>query len=288
MISKESAVNRLVLHHYYLRGYAFDLSDNRNHGVPQDVSIASAPNAPGFAFQTDASAVRVTPSATLANLGAVRAQVTFSLTSPVAKRHNLIEGHVSFALFVQPDGSLTATIFDRNGNWTGATTAPHLVSVNTWHTAEIQHDGINTVEIFLDGALVGSAYDALGPVASVGPHGIAIGHWPEVSGQYTFSGFIREVKLYKYDPYKDANGLLDHCCVDRKALDDAAVQLRRRGATADSLEAKGREILQFGYDMLAQVRGNDQAVTLKQRQISAQALSPSYSRHSRDLLAGVA
>jgi hypothetical protein len=174
---------------------------------------------------------------------------------------------------VQPDGSLTATIFDRNGNWTGATTAPHLVSVNTWHTAEIQHDGINTVEIFLDGALVGSAYDALGPVASVGPHGIAIGHWPEVSGQYTFSGFIREVKLYKYDPYKDANGLLDHCCVDRKALDDAAVQLRRRGATADSLEAKGREILQFGYDMLAQVRGNDQAVTLKQRQISAQALS---------------
>jgi len=129
------------------------------------------------------------------------------------------------------------------------------------------------VRLLFDGVEVAASYNAPGQVRTVGPHGIAIGHWPEPPGVYTFTGFIREARLYKYDPHKDANGLLDHCCVDKKALDEAATTLRGQGATPESLEAKGREILQFGYSLLAQVRGSDPAVSQQQQQLSAAAVT---------------
>ncbi len=53
-----------------------------------------------------------------------------------------------------------------------------------WHQAELRHDGINECLVFLDGVQVGSGYGAPGPVRSVGPNGVAVGHWPEPPGIY--------------------------------------------------------------------------------------------------------
>jgi len=36
----------LVVHHMYVNEMAFDLSDNRNHGIPYAVEQAAAPRAP--------------------------------------------------------------------------------------------------------------------------------------------------------------------------------------------------------------------------------------------------
>src|SRR5450755_2886096 len=109
-------MNRLVVHHLYARS-AFDLSNNRNHGAATDVAPSPPPNAPAFQFAGGASEVRVSPSATLENIGAVRAVVTFNLDpgGPLNRRYNLMEGHLSFALFVNSDGSVTGTILDRDG-----------------------------------------------------------------------------------------------------------------------------------------------------------------------------
>src|ERR1022692_4851468 len=113
-------MNRLVLHHLYASS-AFDLSNNRNHGAPLDVAVAADVNMPSFELRSPDSQIRVEPSPSLTDLGAIRAIVTFDLDPDggLSRRYNLIEGHLAFALFVNPDGSLQGTIVDAAGNWRG-------------------------------------------------------------------------------------------------------------------------------------------------------------------------
>jgi hypothetical protein len=269
-------VNRLVVNHIYSGGVACDTSGYRNHGVPYDVTEASAPYAPGFAYSGTGSRVIVPPSPSLQNLLAVRAVSEFYLDVPggLTRRYNLIEGHLCFALFVNPDGSLSGTIVDAAGQWAGAQSAPNLVSAGRWHQAELRHDGINQCSLYLDGAPVATSYAANGPVGSVGPHGIAIGHWPETSGQYTFAGYLRQTSVYKYDPVLAANGLLNPCCPgSRGALDDMAQTLRGKGYTRERAQAEGMALIKLGLSAAAQARANDPAASQQQATLSAQALA---------------
>ena len=112
-------MNELVVHHMYINGMAFDTSNKRNHGIPYSVSQAAPPFSPSFDFAVPNSRVIVLPSASLQDLIAVRAIVAFYLDPPggLSRRYNIIEGQLSFALFVQPDGSLMGTILDGTGNW---------------------------------------------------------------------------------------------------------------------------------------------------------------------------
>jgi hypothetical protein len=269
-------MNLLVVHHIYANGMAFDLSGYRNHGKPYAVADAAAPYAPSFAYSTGDSQVIVAPSPSLEDLLAVRAAVTFYLDPPggLSRRYNLVEGHLSFALFVNPDGSLAGTILDADGNWAGAQSPPNAVSTGRWHQAEIRHDGVNQCLIFLDGVPIGSSYVPRGPVRSVGAHGIAIGHWPEVSGQYTFSGHIREAWVWKYDPAKAAKDLLNACCPQyREALDETAETLRGMGYTAEKARQQGMDLMKFGLSISAQVRGSDRVRSQKHAALSALALA---------------
>jgi hypothetical protein len=273
-------MNKLVVHHTYIHGMAFDASNNRNHGYPQSVTQAPAPYAPSFAFGVPDSRVVVPPSETLENLIAIRAIVTFHLDPKAGwHRFNLMEGHVSFALFVQPDGSLMGTIFDATSNWLGATSAAGIVTPGVWHTAELQYDGINECTLLLNGQAVASSYAARGAVRSVGPHGIAIGHWPETPGVYTFEGYVRESWLYKYDPVTAANDLLDPCCgKGRAALDATADRLRAAGYTAQQARQQAMALLNFSLETTATVRGTDPGVSQHQRDLSAQAMG-AFLRH---------
>ncbi len=269
-------MNLLVVHHIYANGMAFDLSGYRNHGTPYFVTQAAVPYAPSFTYASGESRVIVAPSPSLQDLLAVRAVVTFYLNPPggISRRYNLIEGHLSFALFVNPDGSLSGTIVDADGNWAGAQSAPNAIATGRWYQAEIRHDGVNQCSIFLDGFPVATSYAANGPVRSVGPNGIAIGHWPEVSSQYTFDGFIRETWVYKYDPALAAKGLLNPCCSEyRAALDETAATLRAMGYTAEKAREQGMALIKFGLSISARVRGNDPVRSRKQATLAALALA---------------
>ncbi len=269
-------MNLLVIHHIYANGMAFDLSGYRNHGTPYFVTEAAAPYAPSFTYAMPGSRVVVAHSPSLQDLLAVRAVVTFYLnpTGGISQRYNLIEGHLSFALYVDPDGSLSGTIVDAAGNWGGPQSAPKLITTGRWYQAEIRHDGVNQCTIFLDGFPVGTSYAAKGPVHSVGPNGIYIGHWPEVPDQYTFAGFIRETWVYKYDPATAAKGLLDPCCRDyRAALDATAATLRSGGYTAEQARQRGMELVKFALSICASVRGTDPVRSQKQIALAALGLA---------------
>jgi hypothetical protein len=268
-------MDKLVIRQTYINGVAFDTSNNRNHGAPYLVTQAAGAFAPAFEFRSPDSRVVVQPSPSLQDLIAVRALATFYLdpAGGLVRRYNLIEGELSFALFVQPDGSLMGTILDANGQWNGAQSAPNVVLPGQWHQAELRHDGINECLIFLDGVEVGAGYGAPGPVRSVGPNGVAIGHWPEPPGVYTMDGYIRGIEVYKYDPAQAAKDLLDSCCVKRESLDDFADRLRAKGYSAQAAAQQGMALLTFGLQLSGAVRSNDPAASRSHARLSDQALA---------------
>jgi hypothetical protein len=269
-------MNKLVIRQTYIHGIAFDTSNNRNNGLPYAVTQAAGALAPAFEFRNPDSRVVIPPSSSLQDLIAVRAIATFYLDPAggvMTRRYNLIEGELSFALFVNPDGSLMGTILDANGHWNGAQSAPNLVKPGGWYQAELRHDGINECLIFLDGVQVGAGYAAPGQVRSVGPNGVAVGHWPEPPGVYTMDGYIRGIEVYKYDPADAAKSLLDSCCINRESLDEFADRLKAKGYNAQAASQQAMELLRFGLELSGTVRGNDPAASHEHAQLSEQALA---------------
>jgi hypothetical protein len=265
-------LNKLVVHHTYLHGSTFDVSDNRNHGVPVDVVPGADPTIGFYSFGKGDSRIAVQSSPTLQNLYAIRVIVNFNLTAPPPStgRANLIEGHLSFAVFINPDLSIEATILTPNGTWRGVRSAPSAVSPGRWHKAEFLHDGINTAKLQVDGVLVGSSYDARGPVRSIGPEGIAIGHWPGPDAGYTFNGNIGELLLYKYDPANDLARALNPCCIDKVALVALLGNVTKAGWDADKLYARGLEMLNLAIEIAAATRGSDPTQTAENQRNAAQ------------------
>jgi hypothetical protein len=247
-------MNLLVLHHTYAHGLAFDASNHRNHGDPKGATPGGGPFAGSYFFDGGPARIDVAASPSLDQLTAIRTTVRFRHEPPVpgTRRANLIEAYGSFALFVQPDGSLMGTIVDANGSWRGVTSPPGLVTQDDWHLAEFRHDGVESCALRLDEALVAQAAGVPGPVRGVGtPYGLAIGHWPDPPNVYTFEGHIAEVRLWKYDPAVEIRGLLDPCCTDRAALDELVRRLseerwdwERLQELADSLVGIGRQVSQ--------------------------------------------
>jgi len=239
---------RLILWHTYRNGLAFDLSENRNHGQLTDVALGSGPFSSALQFEGGDSAVRVKPSPSLTNLREVRAQVHFfwDPSAPNDRRHNLIEGHLAFAMFVNPDGSLQGTILNQLGSWEGATSAPGVVPTGEWHTAEFVHDGIGHCSLYLDGHVLAEGFSSPGPVRSVGPNGVAIGHWPEQPGQYTLEGYIDMVKVWCDDPVRDGGQLVDDCCIDRPRIAVNGERLRDMGLDSTSLGELVRGMFDVG------------------------------------------
>lgn len=261
-------MNKLIIHHNYSRS-SFDLSDNRNHGLPVDVY--QHPEA--FGFDKWDSTVHVEPNSSLQNLWSIRALVSFNLYTGggIDNQYNLVEGDRSFMLFIGQDGALSGGIIDQTGHTIFIHSEPNLITTDNWHTAELLHDGVNALELYLDGVKVAERYDVVGQVRSIDSEGINIGKSVHRYSISTFKGYISEFKLFKYDPYKDINGLLNSSCRDNTTIDSIVQKLRKNNETAESLEAKGREILQFGLDTMSQVRSNNAEVTKLQRQYSSEA-----------------
>jgi len=251
-------MNKLVLHHTYFQGMAFDVSDHRNHGRLADVTPGSGDFAGTFVYDRPTSRIAVRPSRTLADLHAVWAWVRFRPAAPVGpRRQNLIEGFVSFALVIGEDGSLGAAIVDASGNWNGAGSAPGLITADTWHEAELRHDGISQLTVLLDGAVVARSDNVPGPVRSVGPLGVAIGTWPDQDDVFTFRGHLDEVRLYRYDPVDDIRRYLDPCCLDVRRVRATAERLRTQGWDPARLGQVVARLMQLAGDLARAVRAGD-------------------------------
>jgi hypothetical protein len=278
VLFKEVVVLRAVIHQTYNGTVAVDTSGFSNNGIPVDVK----PTTPGFAFDGGNSRISVPGSSSLSILSSIRAAVRFTLTpGGVPHRYNLMEGFESFAFFVEPDQSLTGTIYDANENWTGATSPPNTVAVDAEHIGILECDGINMVRVWLDGQVVAETYNVDGQVRGVGALGLAVGHWPNPPNQYTFEGVIFEALLQKYDKEAELAQLLDPCCFDREALNKWFARVERKGVSREQLVQAAGTLEQALRQAVISVRGDDPAVTLSQ-QMTALALNQALLRRDGD------
>jgi len=255
---------QLILHHHYTFGSTFDTSTFGNHGQPHLVTAGTAAFASSLHFQQSDSRVTVVPAQSLNNPLAIAAMVRFYVDGAMTARLNLIEGFMSFSLYIEPSGALTGTIVDANNLWTGTSSPANLVKPGAWHEAWLTHDGISQLALQCDGATVAVARNVYGPVRSIGNLGVAIGNWPD-RGQYPFAGYIDEVKLYRYDPSKDFQNLLNPCCFDGKAFDAILAELKANKV----LNADGGywQLLQQLARLLGLLRGNSLDGTRRVNQI---------------------
>jgi hypothetical protein len=259
-------VNQLVLHHHYTYGSTFDVSTFGNHGQPHLVAAGSGMFSSALHFAEGDSRVVVAPSASLSNPFSIAAMARFYLDSPPVSRLNIIEGYVSFALYIDPDGALTGTIVDADGDWRGASSAAGVVGPPGWHEVWLVHDGVSQIELRLDGATVAAAIDVVGPVRSIGDLGISIGNWPD-AGAYAFTGFIDEVKFYRYDSMADFQSLLNPCCFDGRAFDEILRELKQ-GRSSSGAGDKTWNLLAMLAKLAAISRTSDATRTRKAVQIS--------------------
>lgn len=264
---------RLVLHHTYERRLAFDVSEHGNHGRSAAVFSGTGEFASSFRFTGGPSRVSIRPSPTLQQLRSLRVRVRFVHlpSAPGTRRHNLVEGHVSFALFVNPDGSLQGTIVQRDGTWDGVRTVAGVVQPNQWCVVELDHDSLSHLRLFVNGVKLAERFDIEGPVRSVGPNGVAVGHWPEPDDRYTFEGWIDDVRLWAWDPRRQADDLLDPCCLDRDSLDEIAKRVRAAGWTSLQLGQNVRALLDIGADVAQRARGGDPVRTARAKQLARDA-----------------
>jgi hypothetical protein len=238
---------------------------------------------PGFAFGQPGSRINIAPSPSLSDLESIQASVAFTLApSGAAHRYNLVEGYLSFALFVNPDLSIAGTILDAQGNWTGASSAPGIVTPGKTHQATLQCDGISMVRLALDGNIVATNYSVAGAVRSVGALGLTIGHWPDPPDVYTFQGTIFELLLQAYDPQNDRIRGIDPCCFDRKAIAQWFARMAKKGITADHLSQAMDGLAATAKAAAIAMRNGQEAPTLTQQGLAG---AVSYALSRRDFTA---
>lgn len=265
------SATKLILHHTYERGIAFDVSQHGNHGTPISVTGGTGAFSGGLRFNGGASQVNVRP---LSDLRSIRVKIRFMHTPahPGTRRHNLVEGHISFALFVNPNASLQATILDRNGTWTGVASAPGLIVPQRWYDVEFLHDGMSHVHLFADGTLVGERFDVPGPVRDIDQLGVSIGHWPGPDPRYTLEGWVDDLRIWCEDVDDAVRDLVDDCCIDRAALDRLVQRVRADGWDGDRLGKLMREIIDLGDEITIAARHGTPQRTAAAAQVVRDAL----------------
>lgn len=239
-------MDRLILHHRYSLGMAWDLSGLNHHGTLREVTPGTAAFRGSLEFDSARSRIDVRPSQPLRELSSFRCSVRFCLRGNSDDRYNLVESQGSFAFFIEPPFRLAATVMDANEDWTGALTGElRALADGQWHRADCGHDGIDTMWLAIDAAVVATATGVPGPVRGVGPNGLTIGHWPESEDRFAFDGHISEVWLWNTRP----DQLVDACCIDTEPLAAAEQALRDRGWTLATVRERIRTVSEASAEL---------------------------------------
>ncbi len=186
----------------------------------------------------------------LARFAGLRVQV---LVHPdgAAHRYNLVEGWMSFAFFIEPDGRLVGTIYD-GANWVATESSPNTIIPDTSARVMFEYDGVSIARLTLDGATVGRRFDM--PHVLYQPQQvIALGHWPRGDGRYTLQGKLGHVRIERRD-YQD---------ISRDALQTALCRRRLTSRQADALCEI--QYLMTTLDPRTQERLREGAITVAER-----------------------
>jgi len=101
-----------ILHYTFRRaGAAFDISAFHQHGHPSGVGFSqdgAAPDSGAVVFNGESGRVSVPYGEVWRDLGAIKVEALVRLDA-FGMRHNLVEGFLSFALFVRGDGVVTGS-----------------------------------------------------------------------------------------------------------------------------------------------------------------------------------
>jgi len=203
----------LVLHHTYAGtpGVAFDLSPSRSaHGSVVDLEPWNflqdgyADGSGAVRFRNSAR-IRVDPPGGWQSLSALKAEIVFKLeevdewgghlfeTTPRSFWAQFSSYGFSFGCRVPP-GSSSSPAGTRMFS-VGLT--EHGVDPGSWIRAGILHDGVNTVQISLNGRLVETFQNVkLGPLPPINT--LTIGN--NAGGQLPSRGLIDEVKVWRPNP----------------------------------------------------------------------------------------
>lgn len=253
MPESAALMEQLVLHHTYIGGSTFDVSGKGNHGIPHAVVAGSGDTAGSFRFGDQESAITVRPSPSLRDLRSLRVRVRFRSEPWFDQRRNLVEGYLSFALVLEGGGRLTGTVVDASGAWQGVSVEGR-VTAGQWYEAALEHNGLSTLALRVGGEVVAVRHDVPGPVRSVGDLGVAIGRWPD-RAQYTFRGEIGELQIWRHDPVRTVQQVLDGCCGRDTALLEQALGLLAGADLRTDMRAAAREAEAAAIEFFHSVRG---------------------------------
>ncbi len=190
----------------YQTNSIIDKSDFGNHGH----LMGAVTTQTGFVVYNDLDAQIEIPvrNNSLNRFEGLRVQALVK-PNPFIRRYNLVEGWMSFALVIQPNGQLVGTIYDGQ-QWIGPDSGTNLLTPNAWNRVAFEFDGISRATLKIEEAIVGSRDDM--PLGIAQPNQvITLGHWPRGDDRYTLSGALGHVRIEKRDPedyIRDAQRLI--------------------------------------------------------------------------------
>lgn len=210
---------------------ALDMSDFSNHAYFfGGISLNT-----GFVKFLDSQARLEIPvrDDSLSRFAALRVQARVR-PGPITRRFNIVEGWMSFALMILPDGRLMATVYDGE-NWVGLESGSHTVTPNQWSSIMFEYDGISIASLWLDGVTVQSKFDM--PVAIKPPRElIALGYWPRGDGRYTLLGDLGHVRIERRDVEDYWRDAWTVAMCDRKLSSEQANALKELHVLIDKMD----------------------------------------------------
>ncbi len=207
----------LICHHTYsgFGGFPLDLSGHDSHGqLPEDTELLPDGVAPGsgaWRFPRLESRIRVPTSEAWQPLGGIRVEVTARRDYPQTHNQTLIAGHNSFSFYIA-NSLLYATFRTVKSTYPlqnidgliSSTHAlpelgPYRLPRGEWMTLGFIHDGLDTMELYVNGRTVARRTGLLAGVPPVGPLGVSIGNEPDRNEPLT--GEIDEIKVWRLNPH---------------------------------------------------------------------------------------
>jgi hypothetical protein len=169
---------------------AADRSPWRSDGTP--FHIRPLANEAGVHFSGPDSRIAIAGKGPWLDLRGIRIEVTARLSTAVGW---LIDGGTSFGMYLG-QGLLIGR--GRNRDVINTYDAPMTLPVGQWVTLTFEHNGLNRMRLFIDGALAATS-KALNPIPGVDAGGVLIGNGFGTGRGY-LRGDIESIRVWRIDP----------------------------------------------------------------------------------------